>query len=1596
MSTIEQQYDFHGDRVSTITVGEIHINLGGVQVLDQRAFQDAIVKEVRKKVTTKNTKDLGQIKKEIKTTKDDLEAQITALKAELLDQIKETNSALSKLMESQIQVEEAQEKLRKDQTAIKKAQTTMKNGQAKTKAELDVHQAQLNTLNDKLTKLVTQVEDLDRAKDVTDKTIGDLTSKIDSFGRIQDTLVAKLRDQEQKVTAHTTALSELSRDMAGYISQLTDAQVITKEFPTLKDQLEALTKSVAKRIEDLQNKIDANEMSGLRRDMQSEVNRAYDTLQRQKNDMVIYERFSGDDEESKRRLEKITAQYEKVQQAISAADGLLKNPDGLKDKTDVEAKMNELFEQQQELQKLLNEYLHNLPPRTSPKNDTATPPPVVKAESEEPSKDLNLSLVDADPAYIKEAQRIARESIEKEYDPATMASRNIGERMRRFFRRGIVRTIEEGILLDRTNRLVALMREKKTTAFTWDPVRNAPMAEIAHVNHFENSRPRRIMEGGSDYALSLSELAKANDTKLGEEYRLDARNANTPSLVRLDLKSETDPLSIFMRERVIKTVYDLMIPGAPPPEPSVVDQAIKDGLTALDSDSSVSDEQKALVRRYFSRGDAITADYATNLVSTIASQHKIFDKLFAGITDPELPAVTLTLARVDWGVNTEAHQSQTGRLINAMQRTERFRRWGRLSAIIYDPRVTATAVALTSAIALRGASTLAKYALPIAGGALVSAPINAYRANAELHRDMTTHRLEDAYGGHANGGNADPNHVDRTRGRLQLERFAYNTRRASDLLAPLRLSANSTETPTDAEKAPLYGQYAEIKARMDLGLSHKIDFIKFSHPDYVADEKTKLTDRLGEIKNILNKGLTVEAKRLVQQRLDRDTNSFEEKLLSEVGVADDEFRRFARNTAIIRGLRAGLIGAGIGSVVSVLRENGVDIVNWVGKQAAPLIQKAQAIGQQLGVLNPPPPPIGPHPFNQPGVNVLNPNVMANPNVLSPLQKAKNLLPPGLQNQNIIQNGNGFKLQNLSPADASLLRQAMNQGQIPGLLETHTMTMVKDTASKLHSITLGGRQIDIKLPSAFRLDTLGNVSFDSQGQIEILGTLKEDTNGNLFIAVQNNQLGFSGNRIDLGVPTPGTQTITGHTLWGSQSGEWDKIRTEAPGQGNYENGTPPSNLNELGFHNSKVGNKIILTAKSMTQGGSFSNSIHGGMSPDLQRLFAADGGGYMAFKAAGDAKEMVLVKLDTAGEVVLDPTDNITEVQIAKIVNGKVIKSQIKLGEFSRMVLNKNVYDKVLLKPDGDLATEVNHLQSLFALGQTPNGEMGEIKIVELDSTPRGIQVNSLATINGNGSRGLIDIQTTKTVQGTPHLDFDMTPKLETDMEFALPPDTANHTKIFIPLTGGTPDRPPPTPPRSELLDVLAASSGILSAPREAMRPVIYKEPRREDPSLPQSAEPVKPLTDVNEAKPEIKPLKPETTAEKEAKERKAKMQKVLDGMAFKFLDKNATHVVVIDLTSDINKVALEKKVEDLKKSNNVDSTSIVVIDSAKGRASDLIKGTDGKEDAGGSLYGFLKLGKAKRSSFVTVGATTSYTQEEKKTLAELISHDGVNVEEWKA
>lgn len=185
-------------------------------------------------------------------------------------------------------------------------------------------------------------------------------------------------------------------------------------------------------------------------------------------------------------------------------------------------------------------------------------------------------------------------------------------------------------------------------------------------------------------------------------------------------------------------------------------------------------------------------------------------------------------------------------------------------------------------------------------------------------------------------------------------------------------------------------------------------------------------------------------------------------------------------------------------------------------------------------------------------------------------------------------------------------------------------------------------------------------------------------------------------------------------------KWEKLGSNVDHSEWYSYNQPGSQGNELGLHTIKNGSTLELHMDHMGQ------AWQHGLNPEhinVQDVIKEGKGGF-AFSLPGHEGKPVWIpdSVDGKADGILRLDINDTS-HFVNLPDG----SRITLGEFSKMVLNNQVFGQL---PNGDIATEVYGHQNVFNIGG--NGQMGFIRAGQMVDHDGKNVFQSFATIKGSG------------------------------------------------------------------------------------------------------------------------------------------------------------------------------------------------------------------------------------------------------------------------
>lgn len=304
------------------------------------------------------------------------------------------------------------------------------------------------------------------------------------------------------------------------------------------------------------------------------------------------------------------------------------------------------------------------------------------------------------------------------------------------------------------------------------------------------------------------------------------------------------------------------------------------------------------LRKYFGKNfdsSDFMAGFRSNLVSKVMEVRQTIDSGALELADVDF---NVGFAIPRWGVETQPELTRRDKLIKGAQKR-------RKTGFLANPLVLGGAASAGTSLALGAAGWGVKTVAPIVGilpGAAMGGLNAKARRSYDLKRDRATFERDDA-----SGETTEANSPRRE----AVGKFARDKKDAKSIAREIDL-AIGPNLATDAGQQILIGRLAELEARLKLSTLTSSDFIRFSSPHQIQQERLEL--QLAHERGIAalqSSGIRFEDFVGAFQESVRDRK----KELSEASKKQDEkfsdYRKKQARRAFVEGAGKGAIGAGV-------------------------------------------------------------------------------------------------------------------------------------------------------------------------------------------------------------------------------------------------------------------------------------------------------------------------------------------------------------------------------------------------------------------------------------------------------------------------------------------------------------------------------------------------------------------------------------------------------------------------------------------------------------------------------------------------------------
>lgn len=307
------------------------------------------------------------------------------------------------------------------------------------------------------------------------------------------------------------------------------------------------------------------------------------------------------------------------------------------------------------------------------------------------------------------------------------------------------------------------------------------------------------------------------------------------------------------------------------------------------------------LRKYFGKdfdSSDFMAGFRSNLVGKVMEVRQAIDSGALELADVDF---NVGFAIPRWGVETQPELTRRDKLIKGAQKR-------RKTGLLANPLVLGGAASAGTSIALGAAGWGVRTVAPVVG-VLPGAVIGGFNAKArrsyDLKKDRATFERDDA------SGEIQESNSPR---REALGKFSRDKKDAKSLVGEIDLAINPG-LATDAGQQILIGRLAELEARLKLSTKTSSDYIRFSSPHQVQQERLEL--QLAHERGIAalrSSGIKFEDFVVAFQETVKDRR----KELSEASKKQDEkfsdYRKKQARRAFVEGAGKGAIGAGVMAV----------------------------------------------------------------------------------------------------------------------------------------------------------------------------------------------------------------------------------------------------------------------------------------------------------------------------------------------------------------------------------------------------------------------------------------------------------------------------------------------------------------------------------------------------------------------------------------------------------------------------------------------------------------------------------------------------------
>lgn len=474
---------------------------------------------------------------------------------------------------------------------------------------------------------------------------------------------------------------------------------------------------------------------------------------------------------------------------------------------------------------------------------TPEPDPIV----EKPKTLFNLVFTSVDPAFDREAERLAEQRLQEELTPTEG-------------RFGRIRSLR---------RVVA-------TRLTEDGRRQKYIREFK----------KALISAGNPYA----EIDKSGKVSNPNSDRPDFEESVQATLIGLDRSPDQFATKKVLADEKLREKISFELYGYTAGRLSPVE--IEERFSNFTKENSLD------LKKYFGKefdSSDFMAGFRSNLVSKVMEVRQAID------------SGTLTLADVDfrvgfavprWGVDTKPELTRRDKLIKGAQKRKG-------TGVLANPLVLGGAVSAGTNIAWSAAGLGMRTIAPVVGvlpGALIGGWNAKARRSYDLKRDRATFEREDAV------GQIIRNNSPR---RETLAKFARDKKDTRSLVDEINL-AIGPDLITDAGQQILIARLAELETRLKLSTYTSSDYIRFSSPRKIQQERLELQLAYERgIEALKGSGISFED----FQKAFQDTIRDRRKTLSDSSKRQDKefsnYRRRQARKAFVEGAAKGVIGAGV-------------------------------------------------------------------------------------------------------------------------------------------------------------------------------------------------------------------------------------------------------------------------------------------------------------------------------------------------------------------------------------------------------------------------------------------------------------------------------------------------------------------------------------------------------------------------------------------------------------------------------------------------------------------------------------------------------------